>query len=97
MHINFVTVLNHLTDIVIALYDMLLFGLLCQVEEILGEEPSVKEHLFDLLKQYASERDVEHLASSLPEILINEEHQQLIDSIRYQDCSGFFFLFTKMR
>lgn len=43
----------------------------------------MKERLFDLLKQYASERDVEQLASTLPEILINEEHQQLIDSIRY--------------
>lgn len=43
----------------------------------------VRERLFDLLKQYASERDVEQLASTLPEILINEEHQQLIDSIRY--------------
>ncbi|KAF5901858.1 delphilin-like isoform X1, partial [Clarias magur] len=53
-----------------------------KVEEILGEEPMVKERLFDLLKQYASERDVEQLASTLPEILINEEHQQLIDSIR---------------
>ncbi|KAL6477006.1 hypothetical protein MHYP_G00155050 [Metynnis hypsauchen] len=55
-----------------------------KVEEILGDEPVVKERLFDLLKQYASERDVEGLASTLPEILITEEHQQLIDSIRYQ-------------
>lgn len=63
---------------------MLPWCLLCfQVEEILGEEPVVKERLFDLLKQYASERDVEQLASTLPEILITEEHQQLIDSIRY--------------
>ncbi|XP_051995096.1 delphilin isoform X1 [Xyrauchen texanus] len=53
-----------------------------KVEEILGEEPEVKERLFDLLKQYASERDVEGLASTLPEILLTEEHQQLIDSIR---------------
>jgi len=44
----------------------------------------VKERLFDLLKQYANERDVEGLASTLPEILLTEEHQQLIDSIRYQ-------------
>ncbi|XP_051988708.1 delphilin-like [Xyrauchen texanus] len=53
-----------------------------KVEEILGEEPEVKERLFDLLKQYASERDVEGLASTLPEILLTEDHQQLIDSIR---------------
>uniref|UniRef100_A0A9J8A198 Glutamate receptor, ionotropic, delta 2 (Grid2) interacting protein, a n=1 Tax=Cyprinus carpio carpio TaxID=630221 RepID=A0A9J8A198_CYPCA len=46
------------------------------------EEPEVKERLFDLLKQYANERDVEGLASTLPEILLTEEHQQLIDSIR---------------
>lgn len=53
-----------------------------QVEEVLGEEPDVKEQLFEVLKQYASERDVESLAEALPDILITEEHQQLIDSVR---------------
>nr|XP_015801164.2 delphilin isoform X1 [Nothobranchius furzeri] len=53
-----------------------------KVEEVLGEEPDVKEQLFDVLKQYASERDVESLAEALPDILITEEHQQLIDSVR---------------
>lgn len=53
-----------------------------QVEEVLGEEPDVKEKLFEVLKQYAAERDVESLAEALPDILIGEEHQQLIDSVR---------------
>lgn len=54
-----------------------------QVEEVLGEDPDVKEQLFEVLKQYAAERDVESLAEALPDILITEEHQQLIDSVRY--------------
>ena len=49
----------------------------------MGEEPDVKEHLFEVLKQYAADRDVETLAEALPDILITEEHQQLIDSVRY--------------
>lgn len=49
---------------------------------MLGEEPDVKEQLFEVLKQYAAERDVEALAEALPDILITEEHQQLIDSVR---------------
>ncbi|XP_068605917.1 delphilin [Brachionichthys hirsutus] len=53
-----------------------------KVDEVLGEEPDVKEQLFDALKQYAAERDVENLAGALPDILITEEHQQLIDSVR---------------
>lgn len=58
------------------------FGGLAQVEEVLGEEPDVKEQLFEVLKQYAAERDVESLAEALPDILVAEEHQQLIDSVR---------------
>lgn len=54
-----------------------------QVEEVLGEETDVKEHLFEVLKQYAAERDVDSLAEALPDILITEEHQQLIDSVRW--------------
>ncbi|XP_062308376.1 delphilin isoform X2 [Osmerus eperlanus] len=53
-----------------------------KVEEVLGEELDVKEKLFEVLKQYAAERDVESLADALPDILINEDHQQLIDSVR---------------
>lgn len=61
---------------------MMPFFFLCQVEDVLGEEPDVKEQLFEVLKQYAAERDVESLAEALPDILITEEHQQLIDSVR---------------
>uniref|UniRef100_A0A3Q1JKJ8 Glutamate receptor, ionotropic, delta 2 (Grid2) interacting protein, a n=1 Tax=Anabas testudineus TaxID=64144 RepID=A0A3Q1JKJ8_ANATE len=53
-----------------------------KVEEVLGEEPDVKEQLFEVLKQYASDRDVESLGEALPDILITEEHQQLIDNVR---------------
>ncbi|XP_034396088.1 delphilin [Cyclopterus lumpus] len=53
-----------------------------KVEEVLGEEPDVKEQLFEVLKLYAAERDVDSLAEALPDILITEEHQQLIDSVR---------------
>lgn len=52
------------------------------MEEVLSEEPDVKEQLFEVLKQYASDRDVEVLAEALPDILITEDHQQLIDSVR---------------
>ncbi|XP_077388922.1 delphilin isoform X1 [Festucalex cinctus] len=53
-----------------------------KVEEVLGEDPDVKEQLFDVLKQYAADRDVESLAEALPDILVTEEHQQLIESVR---------------
>lgn len=42
----------------------------------------MKEQLFEVLKQYASDRDVESLGEALPDILITEEHQQLIDNVR---------------
>lgn len=61
------------------------FGLLFshrQVEEILSDEPNVKERLFSVLKQYAAEKNVDWLASVLPEILITDDHRQLIFSIR---------------
>lgn len=54
-----------------------------QVEQILGDEPEVKERLFGALKQYAGEKKVEWLALVLPDILTTEEHRQLISSIRY--------------
>ncbi|XP_023154604.3 delphilin isoform X2 [Amphiprion ocellaris] len=53
-----------------------------KVDQILGDEPEVKERLFTVLKQYAAEKRVEWLASVLPEILTTDEHRQLISSIR---------------
>ncbi|XP_049418523.1 delphilin isoform X2 [Epinephelus fuscoguttatus] len=53
-----------------------------KVDQILGDEPEVKEKLFTVLKQYAAEKRVEWLAAVLPEILTTDEHRQLISSIR---------------
>lgn len=53
-----------------------------QVEQILGDNPEVKEKLFSMLKQYAAEKKVEWLASVLPDVLTTDEHRQLISSIR---------------
>lgn len=53
-----------------------------QVDQILGDEPEVKEKLFTVLKQYAAEKRVEWLAAVLPDILTTDEHRQLISSIR---------------
>ncbi|XP_056325881.1 delphilin isoform X2 [Danio aesculapii] len=53
-----------------------------RVEEILRNEPEVKEKLFAVLKQFAAERKVDWLASVLPDILTTEEQQQLISNIR---------------
>ncbi|XP_026171490.1 delphilin isoform X2 [Mastacembelus armatus] len=53
-----------------------------KVDQILADEPEVKEKLFTVLKQYAAEKRVEWLASVLPEILTTDEHRQLISSIR---------------
>ncbi|KAL7857181.1 hypothetical protein SRHO_G00160800 [Serrasalmus rhombeus] len=53
-----------------------------RIEEVLGNEPEVKEKLFSVLKQFAAERKVDWLASVLPDILTTEEQQQLISSIR---------------
>lgn len=53
------------------------------MDQILGDEPEVKERLFGALKQYAGEKKFEWLASVLPDILTTEEHRQLISSIRY--------------
>ncbi|KAL1264277.1 hypothetical protein QQF64_004632 [Cirrhinus molitorella] len=53
-----------------------------RVEEILRNEPEVKEKLFAVLKQFAAERKVDWLASILPDILATEEQQQLIANIR---------------
>ncbi|XP_077357714.1 delphilin isoform X2 [Festucalex cinctus] len=53
-----------------------------KVEQILSDEPNVKEKLFSVLKQYAAEKDVDWLASVLPEILITDDQRELISSIR---------------
>ncbi|XP_051523794.1 delphilin isoform X3 [Myxocyprinus asiaticus] len=53
-----------------------------RVEEILRDEPEVKEKLFAVLKQFAAERKVDWLASVIPDILETEEQQQLISNIR---------------
>ncbi|XP_031700027.1 delphilin isoform X4 [Anarrhichthys ocellatus] len=53
-----------------------------RVDQILGDEPEVKEKLFTALKHYAAEKRVEWLASVLPDILATDEHRQLISSIR---------------
>ncbi|XP_075313400.1 delphilin isoform X2 [Odontesthes bonariensis] len=53
-----------------------------KVDQILGDEPEVKDKLFAVLKQYAAEKRVEWLASVLPEILTTDEHRQLLSSIR---------------
>ncbi|CAM4619375.1 delphilin isoform X1 [Caretta caretta] len=53
-----------------------------KVDEILGDQPEVKEKVFTILKQYAAERKVEYLAYTLSMILTKESHQLLIDNIR---------------
>ncbi|NWU69899.1 GRD2I protein, partial [Pterocles burchelli] len=53
-----------------------------KVEDILGDQPEVKEKVFTVLKQYAAERKVEYLAYALCMVLTQESHQHLIDSIR---------------
>ncbi|KAM9774013.1 delphilin [Syngnathus typhle] len=53
-----------------------------KVERLLSDDPNVKEKLFSVLKQYAAEKNVEWLASVLPEILITDDQRQLISSIR---------------
>ncbi|KAM6121706.1 delphilin [Phoenicopterus ruber ruber] len=53
-----------------------------KVDDILGDQPEVKEKVFTVLKQYAAERKVEYLAVSLCMVLTQESHQHLIDSIR---------------
>ncbi|XP_061456278.1 delphilin [Rhineura floridana] len=53
-----------------------------KVQEILGDQPEVKEKMFTILKQYAAERKVDYLAYALPMILTKDSHQLLIDKIR---------------
>ncbi|XP_055006230.1 LOW QUALITY PROTEIN: delphilin [Boleophthalmus pectinirostris] len=53
-----------------------------KVDQILADDPEVKDRLFAVLKQYAAEKRVDWLASVLPEILSTDEHRQLLSSIR---------------
>ncbi|XP_072312117.1 delphilin isoform X3 [Eucyclogobius newberryi] len=53
-----------------------------KVEQILGDEPEVRDKLFAVLKHYAAEKSVDWLASVLPEILTTDEHRQLFSNIR---------------
>ncbi|NXM31027.1 GRD2I protein, partial [Oxyruncus cristatus] len=53
-----------------------------KVDDILGDQPELKEKVFTVLKQYAAERKVECLAYALCMVLTQESHQHLIDNIR---------------
>uniref|UniRef100_A0AAV2LFM6 Delphilin-like n=1 Tax=Knipowitschia caucasica TaxID=637954 RepID=A0AAV2LFM6_KNICA len=53
-----------------------------KVDQILADDPEVKDRLFAVLKQYAAEKRVDWLASVLPEILTTDEHRQLLSDIR---------------
>ncbi|XP_068003025.1 delphilin isoform X2 [Melanerpes formicivorus] len=53
-----------------------------KVDDILGDQPEIKEKVFTILKQYAAERKVEYLAYALCMVLTQESHQHLIDNIR---------------
>ncbi|KAM6407451.1 delphilin [Rhynochetos jubatus] len=53
-----------------------------KVDDILGDQPEVKEKVFTVLKQYAAERKVEYLAYALCMVLTQESHQHLMDNIR---------------
>ncbi|XP_050762119.1 LOW QUALITY PROTEIN: delphilin-like [Gymnogyps californianus] len=53
-----------------------------KVDDILGDQPEVKEKVFTVLKQYAAERKVEYLAYALCMVLTQESHQHLIENIR---------------
>ncbi|CAM9543975.1 unnamed protein product [Bubo scandiacus] len=53
-----------------------------KVDDILGDQPEVREKVFTVLKQYAAERKVEYLAYALCMVLTHESHQHLLDNIR---------------
>ncbi|XP_042293609.1 delphilin isoform X3 [Sceloporus undulatus] len=53
-----------------------------KVQEILGDQPELKEKMFTTLKQYAAERKVDYLAYALAMLLTQDSHQLLIDNIR---------------
>uniref|UniRef100_A0ACB8FKP4 Uncharacterized protein n=1 Tax=Sphaerodactylus townsendi TaxID=933632 RepID=A0ACB8FKP4_9SAUR len=51
------------------------------VQEILGDQPEVKEKMFTILKQYAAERKVDYLAYALAMVLTKESQHLLLDNI----------------
>ncbi|XP_058013206.1 delphilin [Ahaetulla prasina] len=53
-----------------------------KVQEILGDQPEVREKMFTSLKQFAAERKVDYLAHALSFILIEDSHRLLLDHIR---------------
>ncbi|XP_063171083.1 LOW QUALITY PROTEIN: delphilin [Candoia aspera] len=53
-----------------------------KVQEILGDQPNVREKMVTSLKQFAAERKVDYLAHALSLILIKDSHQLLLDHIR---------------
>ncbi|XP_074774849.1 delphilin isoform X2 [Athene noctua] len=53
-----------------------------KVDDILGDQPEVREKVFTVLKQYAAERKVEYLAYALCMVLTHESHQHLLENIR---------------
>ncbi|XP_015284508.1 PREDICTED: delphilin [Gekko japonicus] len=53
-----------------------------KVQEILGDQPEVKEKMFTILKQYAAERKVDCLAYALTMVLTKESQHLLLDNIR---------------
>lgn len=70
-----------------------------QVQEILGDQPEVKEKMFAILKQYAAERKVDYLAYALAMVLTKESQHPLLDNIRYLATLlyGHFARDTKLR
>ncbi|KAL8174911.1 UNVERIFIED_CONTAM: hypothetical protein K2H54_005529 [Gekko kuhli] len=52
-----------------------------KVQEILGDQPEVKEKMFTILKQYAAERKVDCLAYALAMVLTKESQHLLLDNI----------------
>ncbi|XP_062820768.1 delphilin [Anolis carolinensis] len=53
-----------------------------KVQEILGDEPELKEKMFTILKQFAAERKVDDLAYALAMLFTKDSHRLLIDNIR---------------
>ncbi|XP_063790792.1 delphilin isoform X2 [Pseudophryne corroboree] len=53
-----------------------------KLDEVLGDQPALKEKVFALLKQYAQDRKVDRLAYMLPMILTEESQHRLFDNIR---------------
>lgn len=59
-----------------------------QVDEILGDQPTVKEQVFAALKQFAAEQRVDDLVWALTLALPREAHGPLLDNLRYLSRGG---------